>query len=298
MFEAACVTPAALRWIEATESARVLNAFDRACNLVNQDGEIITLIAPGVGMNPFAVRLAAAPAPFRGITGDTSVRVKSNRLSLNRMQVRVDGAEVWQPRPDWGAVRAAFETDPSRVESLAAMADEIGRDGSLLGLISYRAVERIQSDLGEFGNALFDRARRPAAELVHGLHARSEAECLRGARWLAGLGGGLTPAGDDFIVGVLLAAWAGLYGPGAETLGPAIAQAAAPLTTRLSAAYLRAAARGECMERWHELFHAICDGDESLVRLEIGDLLEVGHTSGADALAGFVARETIFARAG
>jgi hypothetical protein len=113
---------------------------------------------------------------------------------------------------------------------------------------------------------------------------------------LAGLGGGLTPAGDDFICGALFAGWAGLLplsqrerGPGGEGELSSIANSAASRTTTLSAAYLRAAARGECMALWHSLFEALRSSDASALPSVVESLLAVGHTSGADALAGFIA---------
>jgi len=88
---------------------------------------------------------------------------------------------------------------------------------------------------------------------------------------------------------LLLAAWAGLYGPEAAQSGAFIAEAAAPLTTTLSAAYLRAAAKGECMAHWHALFEGMLHLDAAATRTAIKVLMSIGHTSGADALAGFLA---------
>ena len=64
---------------------------------------------------------------------------------------------------------------------------------------------------------------------------------------------------------------------------------AAPLTTSLSAAWLRSAGRGEAGILWHEFFDALSLGDSSAIQLQITKLLSIGHTSGADALAGFIA---------
>jgi hypothetical protein len=130
------------------------------------------------------------------------------------------------------------------------------------------------------------------------LHARNLPQAIWAAQTLAGRGAGLTPAGDDFIVGALLAVWAGLLpspsgrGVGGEgELCAPIASAVAPRTTTLSGAYLHAAARGECTEQWHNLFNAIVQHKNP--RLELEALLAIGHTSGADALAGFIANSLI-----
>jgi len=75
----------------------------------------------------------------------------------------------------------------------------------------------------------------------------------------------------------------------ANPIAPLLANTAAGRTTALSAAWLRAAARGECGEMWHSLFGVILEGDEPAVCAAAAKITQQGHTSGSDALAGFVA---------
>ena len=111
---------------------------------------------------------------------------------------------------------------------------------------------------------------------------------MTAARQLAGLGIGLTPAGDDFIVGAVLAAWIIHPLEIARSLAGEITHVASPWTTSLSAAYLRSAGKGEAGILWHDFFYALTSGNSSAIELQIAKLLSMGHTSGADALAGFV----------
>ena len=105
---------------------------------------------------------------------------------------------------------------------------------------------------------------------------------------IAGLGIGLTPAGDDFILGAVLAAWI-IHPPEiASVLAQKITNTAVPLTTSLSAAWLKSVGKGEAGILWHEFFDALSLGDSSAIQLQINKLLSIGHTSGADALAGFI----------
>jgi hypothetical protein len=166
---------------------------------------------------------------------------------------------------------------------LAGLAAAVDLAGSLLDF--YRSTSGGTS----LSEAFLLMARQGAASLVAGLKERNEPLAAAGARALAGLGGGLTPAGDDFIVGAMLAAWAGLYGQGVEQLCPALAVAAAPRTTTLSAAYLHSAAAGECIAHWHTLFAAQQQGNFYNTQAAVRSLVSIGHTSGADALAGFLA---------
>lgn len=277
---ARCLTPSAQAWLAQTRTAYVLSAFERACNLVNQDGAVLALVTAERGMAPFSMMVKTRR--FAGISAGDPVTVAGNVVVIGQTRIESSGARLWGPTPDWAALCQALAGHPERLAAVAALAAEIGKPGSLLDLF-------ISSGQGQ-GGIWIEAARRGARELVTGMRSRLPAQCVAGARALAGLGGGLTPAGDDFIVGVLLAIWAGLYGRGAETLCQPVAEAAAPATTTLSAAYLNAAARGECLALWHELFSGII-GDESVEALSgpVQALLSVGHTSGADALAGFLA---------
>ncbi len=284
---ALALAPAAQDWLAQTTTARVLNVFDRACNLVNAQGEVLSVVTSERGLTPFALVVAANDrAPFRAVTEASAVGVQSGSLWLGPYVIDVAAAAVWNPRPDWPAISRLL-TDTTRLEALALLADGHGPAGSLLELLAPA------SQAASLPAALASRARLGALDLVTGLRTGTIDTAVAGATRLAGLGGGLTPAGDDFVLGVLLAAWAGLYGSGAERQAALIAEAAAPRTTTLSAAYLRAAARGECSAYWHDLFAALLRPDAADLPAGLSALLAVGHTSGADALAGFLAARLV-----
>jgi hypothetical protein len=107
-----------------------------------------------------------------------------------------------------------------------------------------------------------------------------------GAAQLAGLGGGLTPGGDDFLCGAMLSAWLAHPRPG--SLCRVIAETSASRTTTLSAALLWAAAEGECSAAWHALLDALAQGDDAGMNKAAQEVLIHGATSGADAMAGFL----------
>jgi hypothetical protein len=278
------LTPLARVWLRATTSARVLGVFERACNLVNQDDALLTLVTAERGLTPFAVVVVAdGHSPFRDITSSSRVSVEAGRLRLGPLDIACGAAKVWNPVPDWPAVRSLLADQPACVSGLADVAAELAPPGSLLDLYRPSPSGTARAEV------MLDRAGRGAEAIAHGLTTRSLERCLTGARALAGLGGGLTPAGDDFVVGILLAIRAGLFGNVPQRWSQTIAETAAGRTTTLSAAYLRAAARGECAVYWHALIESMLRQDAVAGRSAVGALLAVGHTSGADALAGFLA---------
>lgn len=99
---------------------------------------------------------------------------------------------------------------------------------------------------------------------------------------LIGLGPGLTPAGDDFVGGAMIA----LRAFGHEDAADRIAAWALPLaqerTSRISRAHLECAARGEGHEALHDWLNGFAPAD-------LARLARIGHTSGLDAAVGAAA---------
>ena len=97
---------------------------------------------------------------------------------------------------------------------------------------------------------------------------------------LIGLGPGLTPSGDDYLGGMLVALRLSGRAMQADGLWRWLQPRLAQRTSAISAAHLAAAAAGEA----HEALHDVLAGGLDLARLDA-----VGHCSGWDALAGAVA---------
>jgi len=96
---------------------------------------------------------------------------------------------------------------------------------------------------------------------------------------LIGLGPGLTPSGDDYFGGVMVALHLTGRSTQADTLWRWLEPRLPARTTAISAAHLAAAAQGEA----HEALHAVLGGADPAL------LDGVGHCSGWDALAGALA---------
>lgn len=114
------------------------------------------------------------------------------------------------------------------------------------------------------------------------------AELKTAVRYLAGRGIGLTPGGDDFLMGMIYALWATRPLAEAAAIAQQIFEVAAPLTTTLSARWLQAAKGGEAHISWHNLILALGQNEPTAVFDSLKAILNIGHTSGADALSGFV----------
>lgn len=234
------IAPRARHWLRDGRPARVLHIFEGVCNLVNDRGEVLSVVAPRIGPGPLGLVLAGEAASALEQREPVYFDNAASRLTVGGLLVEWQRATLWSPWPDWEQMRRAS---------------------------GWPLPGQLPPDIDV-------PLRRTVAALVAG----DGAACQAGARGLAGRGAGLTPAGDDVLVGILHALW--VWGwPSAWAIR--LATEAAPHTTTLSANLLYAAAEGEASWLWHDVVRGRPGA--------VAALLAVGHTSGADAWAGFVA---------
>ncbi|MBN2220008.1 MAG: DUF2877 domain-containing protein [Kosmotogaceae bacterium] len=102
---------------------------------------------------------------------------------------------------------------------------------------------------------------------------------------LVGLGPGLTPAGDDFLVGWITASK--LAGRNSNKLSGEIEEALSRKTTWFSSEMIRDALDGKFWKRGIELARALNEGESLQVLEKAGRIINWGHSSGRAWLAGF-----------
>jgi hypothetical protein len=251
------VAPAARDWLLTSRQPRILHIFDSACNLINERREVLSIVTQQIGNGPFNLVIEDGILFSDHLQAESSVSIGAGKIGLGHLTINTEAAAPWSARPDWERLRSRKE-------------DIITRTG-LSPIANYQPVLP-KSLLCNLSAAL------PGGDIAAGLAA---------ARGLAGLGNGLTPAGDDYILGAVYAARIIHPSDVANALAKQVTNTAAPLTTSLSAAWLRAAGRGEVGILWHQFFEALISADGALIQESIDNLLAVGHSSGADALAGY-----------
>jgi hypothetical protein len=116
---------------------------------------------------------------------------------------------------------------------------------------------------------------------VSALRSDDERALEAAVKALAGKGIGLTPAGDDWLLGCIVA----LHCLGQHPKANLIARIARAQTTVFSASILHMAGQGKHAQTWHDLLNAATPPQ---IRAAVYHVLQHGHTSGADALTGFI----------
>jgi hypothetical protein len=258
---------------------RVLAVFDHACDLMIAGERVVALVTPQVGAGPLNVVVRGSPGLFRDIAPGMPATLTDREILVGGLVVSLKKAAVWEPRPDWAALRACRPVILNHLPDPHAPCLERVPAESLIALLQTPPSETFPR-----GSTL--AAAQQALDALRAGWDGNPVRLCEGAEQMAGLGNGLTPSGDDFLTGVML--WAWLAHPVPADLCRAVTAAAAGHTTTLSAAFLRAAARGECSIAWHALLEAASQGTNAQVTQAIKNVLAHGATSGADALAGFM----------
>ncbi len=245
----------AKRWLENPSKHRILHIFDNVCNLINADRDVLSIVNPEIGNGPFNLVLEESFrfSNYRDI--DDTISVNDSRLTIGNLTISFSNAQRWNSVFHWEALRSRKEEMVSRLKLLPVDSEN---------------------------EMLLRLSRSISHAIVHADLPSARDSALK----LAGLGIGLTPAGDDILMGAMHATWIVHPQITAESITKEIARAAVPLTTSLSGAWLQSAARGEAGAVWHELFDAFIH-DENIYA-PLSKILSVGETSGSDALTGFL----------
>ncbi len=109
---------------------------------------------------------------------------------------------------------------------------------------------------------------------------------LRIIKFFAGRGKGLTPSGDDILLGFTLGlSLFGSFESWRETLASAVTEEE---TTMISVAYLTALLQGYASEPCIHLVELLDGGETAQIEKIVKQVMSFGHTSGSDTLFGFL----------
>lgn len=137
--------------------------------------------------------------------------------------------------------------------------------------------------------AQFIEARHPFSEAIQLLCRKESIQQKKGLNFLLGRGAGLTPSGDDMIVGHLAARF--LLKKESPILTNLLTELLTErsLTTDISKHYLLCAISGRFSEPVLRLVAVLMtESKEEQIESIVKSVIAVGHTSGVDLLAGFL----------
>lgn len=266
----------------------VVHSVFRTTLNVSIDGALLAIAAPSVGGLPNGI-VVDLGSDFRriGIHAGMEIDHETQRLSIAgaAMAIELGEAAAWSPRlrvaaGDPGAPARRWHARSGAVRALAASA-AARRPGHERGLEALLPAVRTDDSSGVAG-----RAAPLLARLDRAVRDDDRAAATAVARTMIGLGPGLTPSGDDALVGVEAACNA-VGSPMAGFLADALDDVA-ERTTTIAATFLQHAGRGEFAERLHGVLEDLVGSDDSRVWPAIERAIAWGASSGTDCLVGIL----------
>jgi hypothetical protein len=284
VFAVSAVGFIARRLLGSRRVGRIAAVFEQSF-YIDLNGSFLCLAAATAGIDSLTGRCAAATAwdrfdriidvGERALADCREIRVGSRLLfSIGRSQTWYPPPPRWTPD---SLVRGLEGL--SRIEAAGLPTEGLGSfvRGEESDLASSREARYALVPVGELHDWLADAFAHEVGS--YGTPPRSVGS-------LIGLGPGLTPSGDDFLGGAMIAAHALNRPEVAVRLHRNIAPTAERATNSISRAHLDAAAKGAGGARLHAALNSILAGDPDRLPACVEAVGRIGHTSGWDALAG------------
>ena len=266
--------------------AVIQSVFDSAVNLrLTHEDRLITVLLSDHYELPQGIRIATKGVPLHSLTIDQGAAARGGILRFASFPLTIDlrGAPVWNCH-----VRE-LHTDMSAlsVQESWSTTWELLNKGQRLRSTDIVAADLLQKNIG---SALNRRMSGPVIQLIAAAEQLDIEASMQAARQMIGLGPGVTPSGDDILMGFLAGLWSLVVEHQAQLLfihsfGNALMQIAAQ-TNEISRTYLYHATQGQFSSSLSNLAQAIARSSD--VEQAAHRAMRVGHSSGMDSDTGLL----------
>jgi len=264
----------------------VHSVFDHACNIQLDKNRLVTLISPKLPNYPSAIKLDIAEdqkiCSFGFKAGMKSVINKDEiKMPEAFISIKLTGAKVWDSSPLFLKSEISEEMLNENIEKIR---DLTLKYGEIEGVASVLDENKVDNNYKNF-------IINPVKRLAKGISDFDYKEITEASKRLIGLGPGLTPAADDFLLGILASLYyIGYYfGNHLENLKKIAGFMIYDLpgrTTFISEIMLRNGMEARFSEPIRDLMLAVTNSNS--INDEGVNLLNIGGTSGSDCAAGIV----------
>jgi len=283
------------RWSQAAASllppqqeviGRVHSCYARILNVHTPGGRLLTLQGEGILQAPLGLALTTDVAALGTCLPVGALVVQDMPLAKRypaALRLRCADALVWD-----GQVPAQPGLTPSVLASRAhGLADWLCRHAPTRGLTPILLA--LEHGYGPMGLSAINAAVYTALAPLWGEpQAFAIPTLLTLVKALVGLGEGLTPAGDDFLVGLLAVLHVTGFLPCRATspVREQFCECVRLGTSQLSGEFLRCAFEGHFAEPLVMLVRVLCAPGTDAWSAHAATLATVGHSSGVDAMVG------------
>lgn len=264
----------------------VHSVFDQVCNIQLDRNSLVTLISSKLPNYPAAIKLDIAEdqklCSFGFKVGMKAV-INKDEIKMPEVciSIKLTGAKVWDSSPLFLKPAISEGTLYENIEKIRKLTLEYGK---MEGIASILDGDKVANHYKDF---IIDSVKR----LAKGISNSDYKEITEASKRLIGFGPGLTPAADDFLLGMLASLYyIGYYfGNHLENLKKIAGFMIYDLpgrTTFISEIMLRNGMKARFSEPIRDLMLAVTNSNS--INDECVSLLNIGGTSGSDCAAGIV----------
>lgn len=280
----------------------VHSVFKNSLYVLTKDGRLISIVGPNSYNMPINIRVRLPKGLAIGDLGlspGAPVRRSGDLLIVGGdLSINLRGAAIWEPTKGKPPALDAAKLLHS-IGEIEGVASKWIPSGGLGSLIPHRRALISGDPAGiPLGNPMTSKAALGIAGLFKAIKERDPNGIDRSVRGLIGLGPGLTPSGDDFLMGFFASSMFGMrgrrdrFGPSMALLRRSILRARS-LTTPVSQELFLHAIEGGVAEPIDDLIVGIFHGVPWLDRLT-RRAIEMGETSGGDIVLGVIMGTSLF----
>jgi len=271
--------------------ARIHSVFDSAVNIrIGTNRDLLTIVTSTGTDLPQGIRIDSPEGfTFYGFQKNEEIFCQAGILTITKPPMQIDLRKATR----WHCDFSGFSLDPEGTAST--------RSWNLVWKLlndhqKVKGTEFLASELIDPSFNYSSRLNQRLSVAISGLLKATNQFTIRNNDFISdliGLGSGLTPTGDDLLVGFL----AGLrYKLGVSSvrrdylndLGIRILSLSSQ-TTDISFTYLFHATKGQFSRSIFDLANAICNNADSSKLYETTSLaIQVGHSSGSDTVTGLM----------
>ena len=258
----------------------VHSTFRRVLNLISPTGRLITLASRDNTLMPYTAICSAVDfSEFSHLLGKTA-DVQAGELRIGTdLILRLDGQLVSSRYEPFAPLN-----DLATLQAHVAYLEQLYQQRQVPGSFV------VKPDASRFERAMQEMLLSKTYLFRDAAVNKQEQAIIEHGRSLIGLGVGLTPSGDDYLVGFLAVLLLDKHckrkrGP---VLARAIVAAARQRTNEISATYLQSAARYRFKTQIADLVKAVLCQGQAQVKQALLNLIAVGATSGSDIARGMI----------
>ena len=269
-----------------TVDGLVHSVFDHACNIQLDKNSLVILISPKLPNYPSAIKLDISEDQklcSMGFKSGMKVKVNKEEIKIPDIPISIlfTGARVWDSSPLFLKPTASEEMLYEDIETIWKLTLKYGKIDGIASILNKG------EKYNRYVNFIIDSLK----ELFIGIRCYNYNMISETTNHLIGFGPGLTPAADDFLIGLMASIYyiGHYFGNQFESLKKitdAIISDLTGKTTLISEIMLKNGVWARFCEPLRELMISLING--TFVNEKCLALLNIGGTSGSDCAAGIV----------